>query len=630
VRKEKICAAVLGLLISASICFAQAGGEKNDHQTQIDFSKLEEAVLAELKETNTPGAAVGVVKGDNLIFAKGFGVSNIETGAPVTPDMLFRLASVTKMFTAAALVTLVEKGKLKLDEPIGKYAKGLDARIAQLTANQLMSHTSGLKDEAAPFNRHDDSVLGENVRAIKADWLYTEPGRIFSYANPGYLVAGYAIEEVSGKSYADQMEESLFKPLGMKATTWRPTMAMTWPLSQGHDVLSGQAKVIRPMADNAGAWPAGFIFSSVADLSRFAIAFMNGGQIQGGQTLLPEVIKQLSTPHASIPGSEYQYGYGLRIGLLRGVRVFGHGGNGPGFGADIIMAPDHRVAVIILANKSSGHLPKSLEKAMELTLPLEAKVPEHSKTLPLSASDAERYVGRYGFTETIVEVLFNDGKLLFKQGGLSAPMSKISETRFTVAPAGSSPQEEIFFVMGADGNAEFFHGRLRSLKKLPSSIDQGSAQNERAEAQTGKAKSAIASKFVGTWKLVAIEGEQVPKRDWAGLLMYDATGHMAAQVIALDRPKFASRDRRQATQEETKAAFDGYAAYFGPYEVNEAEGVVIHHVKGSIFPNEVGGDNIRYYEFSGDRLTLILTTMVDGKLTPKSSAAARLIWERVK
>ncbi|HEV2669238.1 MAG TPA: lipocalin-like domain-containing protein, partial [Blastocatellia bacterium] len=85
-----------------------------------------------------------------------------------------------------------------------------------------------------------------------------------------------------------------------------------------------------------------------------------------------------------------------------------------------------------------------------------------------------------------------------------------------------------------------------------------------------------------------------------------------------------------ATKDETKAAFDGYAAYFGPYEVNEADGVVIHHVKGSIFPNEVGGDNIRYYEFSGDRLTLIPTNMVDGKLTSKSSATVRLTWERVK
>jgi len=157
------------------------------------------------------------------------------------------------------------------------------------------------------------------------------------------------------------------------------------------------------------------------------------------------------------------------------------------------MAPDHRVAVIILANKSRGHLPKSLEKAMELTLQLETNVNEKSKTLPLAASEIGRYVGRYGFTEPIFEVLFDDGKLLFKGGGESLPMSKISDTRFTVPPVGSVPQMEIFFVMGVNGNAEFLHFNGRSYKKLPTSIDQGSAQNDAAEAPPDMALKEVQS-----------------------------------------------------------------------------------------------------------------------------------------
>jgi|SRR5215475_4675245 len=127
-KQQRLIISLLALLL-LFVSPVVSGQEKTASQTQIDFSKLEESIMAELKETNTPGAAVGIVKGDKLIFAKGFGVSNIETGAPVTPEMLFRVGSITKMFTAAALVTLVEKGKLKLDEPIGKYAKGLDAII---------------------------------------------------------------------------------------------------------------------------------------------------------------------------------------------------------------------------------------------------------------------------------------------------------------------------------------------------------------------------------------------------------------------------------------------------------------------------------------------------------------------
>jgi lipocalin-like protein len=169
---------------------------------------------------------------------------------------------------------------------------------------------------------------------------------------------------------------------------------------------------------------------------------------------------------------------------------------------------------------------------------------------------------------------------------------------------------------------------LASICSAQTGKDKKETRGPTAKTQIAKAKSAITRKFIGTWKLVAIEGQQ--RRDRVGLIMYDTTGHMTAQIMPLDRPKFASGNRQQATQEELKAALDGYIAYFGPYEVNEAEGVVIHHLEASIIPNQVGSDNIRYYEFSGDRLTLIPTNMVDGKLTPKSSARIRLIWERVK
>src|SRR5215470_900223 len=259
------------------VAFAQ-----QPQSSKPDFGELEKVALAELAETNTPGAAVGVVSGDRLVLAKGFGVSNVETGAPVTPDMLFRLGSTTKMFTAAALVTLSEEGKLKLDEPIGKYARGLSPKVSQLTADQLLSHTSGLKDDAVMNGLHDDSALGETVRQVKADFLFAEPRRIFSYSNTGYWLAGYLIEQVSGGNYADLLSERLFKPLGMQRTTLRPTIAMTWPLSQGHNVpKGGSPQVIRPFADNAGNWPAGSIFSSVNDLARFTIAFMNGGRLEG-------------------------------------------------------------------------------------------------------------------------------------------------------------------------------------------------------------------------------------------------------------------------------------------------------------------------------------------------------------
>ncbi|MGH7454920.1 MAG: serine hydrolase domain-containing protein [bacterium] len=106
-------------------------------QQKIDFGDLEKVALKELEETNTPGAIVAIVKGDQIVFVKGFGIANIETGAPVASDMLFRIGSITKMFTATMLVMLAEEGNIKLDKPIGKYVKGLSTKLSQVTIHQL-------------------------------------------------------------------------------------------------------------------------------------------------------------------------------------------------------------------------------------------------------------------------------------------------------------------------------------------------------------------------------------------------------------------------------------------------------------------------------------------------------------
>jgi CubicO group peptidase (beta-lactamase class C family) len=448
------------------VCFSFA---QQPQQSKPDFGELEKVALAELAETNTPGAAVGVVSGDRLIFAKGFGVSNVETGAPVTPDMLFRLGSTTKMFTAAAVVTLAEEGKLKMDEPIGKHAKGLSPKIAGLTAHQLLSHTAGLKDDAQMFGRHDDEALADTVRALKDDFLFATPGRIYSYSNPGYWLSGYLIEAVSGKPYADALDERIFKPLGMQSTTLRPTMAMTRPLAQGHNV-SGRDKptVVRPFADNAGNWPAGSIFSSVNDLSRFVIAFMNGGQIEGKQVLTPSLIKQLSSPHADQPGSEWKYGYGLGIGKYRGVRVVDHLGGRSGYGSMISMAPDHRFALIILVNRSGGSLFKTAEKAMELMLPLEARV--ESKPTPVAMTDVEMagYIGVYGDQPNRIEISVKDGKLFIKGMGRESQVIKIGASRFSMMLPDASQGVEFTLVPGADGKTEFLFLGGRGRRKVQS------------------------------------------------------------------------------------------------------------------------------------------------------------------
>jgi CubicO group peptidase (beta-lactamase class C family) len=336
-----------------------------------------------------------VVMGDRVIFSHGYGVASVETGASVSPDMLFRLGSTTKMFTASAVVGLSLEGKIDLNAPISQYIPGLDDAIGKLTANQLLSHTAGLHDEAPMFGSHDETALGKGIHGWKADFLFAPPGQIYSYSNPGFWLAGYLAESVSGKPYADVINERLFGPLGMKTSTLRPTMAMTWPLAQGHDAADGKPVVIRPAANNAASWPAGSIFSSSLDLSRFVIAFMNDGTLDGKRVLPPKQIAIMSTPHTSIPGSEAMYGYGLELSTRRGVRWVEHAGSRAGYGSLIRMAPDRKFAVIITANRTGSSLPKLADAISEEMLSLEPEVHRDAGTQVLAPEELKRYAGTY-------------------------------------------------------------------------------------------------------------------------------------------------------------------------------------------------------------------------------------------
>ncbi len=226
-----------------------------------DFSAIEQTARAELTRLHIPGAAIAIVQGNRVIYSVGVGVANVETGEPVRPEMLFRLGSTTKMFTAAALAGLAAEGKIDLDAPVGKHIGGLPPRLSQITANQLLSHTAGILDTAPMYGSHDDDALAKGIHGWTGDWLFTAPGKIFSYSNPGYWMAGYLVEVLSGEPYADAMRTRLFKPLEMQRSTFRPAMAMTWPLAQGHETFGGAAPaVVRPAADNAASWPAGRSF----------------------------------------------------------------------------------------------------------------------------------------------------------------------------------------------------------------------------------------------------------------------------------------------------------------------------------------------------------------------------------
>ena len=382
-----------------------------------DFDRLESIARQELRSTNTPGAAIGIIQNSKLVWTKGLGLANVETQQPVDPEMLFRLGSTTKMFTAAAVVTLAEDGKLKLDEPIGNHISGLKTEIAALTPHQLLTHTAGLTDESTMSGRSDDEALAANARTIDSTWLFTEPGQIHSYSNPGYWLAGLVCEAVEGKPYADLMAARLFEPLGMTRTSLRPTQAMTWSLALGHEISAGKPRIVRPQADNAATRPAGQIYSSVPELARFVTAFMDDGRLGGRQVLSPTLIAHLTSPHVARPGNDEHYGYGMSVGKDRGVMIWQHGGSRTGYGSTIRMAPDQKTAVIILTNRSGSSLPKTAATALDMLLPLETAPPtQERKRQPLTEKQMAELAGIYTNNRQTIELAISDGNLVLRRG----------------------------------------------------------------------------------------------------------------------------------------------------------------------------------------------------------------------
>jgi CubicO group peptidase (beta-lactamase class C family) len=429
-------------------------------QAQGQFAHVEAIARAELDERQAPGAAIAIVHEGRTIYSRGFGVASVETGEPTRPEMLFRLGSTTKMFTAAAVVLLAEQGKLDLHEPIGRHLVDLDPKLAALTAHQLLSHTSGILDEAPMFGSHDDDALKKEVESWTGTRFFAEPGQIYSYSNPGYWLAGLLAERVGGKPFADQVASSIFAPLGMSRSTFRPTVAMTHALAQGHDLVDGKPRIIRPAANNSASWPAGSIFSNVIELSRWMSAFVDGGMLDGRQVLPAAVFATVATPKVAIPGSEDKYGYGVRIGEWRGLRVVEHGGSRSGYGSIISMVPSRRFGVVVLANRSGVGLERTANAAIEAVLrPPHEPTAATQPVTPASAADRARFAGEYSQGPRQITIEARGNGLIVRQGGRETPLLKTGDLELA---AGES---RFVFVTDDTGTITFLHSGGRSWKK---------------------------------------------------------------------------------------------------------------------------------------------------------------------
>lgn len=186
--RAALALALVVLAIARGIAARQPKGDA--------FAAADAAIRAEMAKAGIPGAAVAVVVGDRVVWTRGFGVAHVETSALVTPDTLFQIGSVTKSFTAAAVLAAASQDGLALDKPVSTYVSGLTPCVGAPTLTQLLSHTGGLIDEPDEFGPHGEEGLGAYQRTWTSEYCMLAPGRAFSYSNSGFALAGLALQEV--------------------------------------------------------------------------------------------------------------------------------------------------------------------------------------------------------------------------------------------------------------------------------------------------------------------------------------------------------------------------------------------------------------------------------------------------
>jgi CubicO group peptidase (beta-lactamase class C family) len=385
-------------------------------------------VLEKTFKSDEPGAAVIVVRDGKVVFRKGYGKANLELGVPVEPDMVFRLGSITKQFTAVATLMLAEQGKLSLDDDITKFLPDYPTKGQRITIEHLLTHTSGIKSytslpEWLALWRKDLTVK-EIIDLFKNQPMDFAPGERWSYSNSGYILLGAIIEKVSGQTYQEFVEKNIFAPLGMKHSYYDVTVRLiprrVVGYSKANEGYQNAAYLSMTQPFSAGA-----LMSSVDDLALWDAALYTEKLVK------QQSLKRAWTPRLLNNGKSTHYGYGWSMSTYEGHPIIEHSGGVNGFATDALRMPADRIFVAILTNKDSMS-PGAV--AFEVAALAIGKPYQEPAAIKLTASQLDQYVGVYQLDEKEEVIIRRDGEKLFANlpGGGRAEIIPSSETQFFI------------------------------------------------------------------------------------------------------------------------------------------------------------------------------------------------------
>ena len=304
-----------------------------------------------------------MTKNGKTVFRQAYGMADVERKIPLKPEMTFRIGSVTKQFTAAAIMLLADQGKLSVSGDITQFLTDYPTRGKKISIENLLTHTSGIRSytDIPAFESivQTSMTVQQVIDFFKDEPALFEPGEQWAYSNSNYFLLGAIIEKASGMPYADFMAAFIFEPLGMKSTTYEGQERDGRKRVEGYSrPRGGEFTKVRSISLTQ-PYAAGALVSSVDDLARWDVA------ITAGKLLKPETWKQVFTPFKLKSGEVTRYGYGWGIGKFNDQAVFVHGGGIDGFASIVYRLPERDTYVAVLLNGvgstiSANHIAQTL------------------------------------------------------------------------------------------------------------------------------------------------------------------------------------------------------------------------------------------------------------------------------
>jgi CubicO group peptidase (beta-lactamase class C family)/D-alanyl-D-alanine dipeptidase len=381
--------------------------------------RLTEFIEREIKDKDIPAVSLAVVDGDRTVIAKGFGYVDAQRQTKVTADTIYRVGSISKLFTDVAVVQLVAAGKLDLDADIRKYLRDFSPYNpfnTPLTLRQLMSHQSGLVREP-PVGHYFDATspsLLDTVKSLNSTALVYQPGTRTKYSNAGVSVAGLVVEKLAGKPFEEHMRAVLFDPLQMPSSSFISSPAIREQLATAWMRSHHAPRFVAP--DFAlGTLPAGNLYASMNELSHFLIAILNGGQFDGKLVIGEDVLRSMFEPTRASNDRAPWYGIGFGLGTLDGRRTVHHGGAVYGYSTQLVGLPDEKVGVVASAalDGANGFTRRLSDYAVRLLLAQKAgkSLPEIEGTTPISPELREKLLGTYASGHKRIQILEQAGEV---------------------------------------------------------------------------------------------------------------------------------------------------------------------------------------------------------------------------